>query len=141
MPKDSVLNFTKFGDVMIQKVLKRYKNIEMICGAEITNYNIDEITKKVTNIQLQNGTNFPVDAVVLCTGPQSPRHVYEHFGCVLPSISAQGYAFDFAIDPAVHQGVNLLLLSSPYSMSQYTPGQQRMSAFVDWGTFDKPFID
>lgn len=126
---------------MINKVMKNKKNVEIKCNAQIEGYSVDPVTKKVTHVNLIGGEKMPCDLVVVCTGPQTPKHLWHHFGCVLPSISAQGYGFDFKVDPAHHLGVNILLLNSPYSMSQYAPGTQRMSAFVDWGCFDKPFVD
>lgn len=73
---------------MFNKVLATRTNVEVRCNAKVSGYQIDAKSQRVTHVNIENGESIPCDVIVLCTGPQTPSHLWQHFGTVLPSISA-----------------------------------------------------
>lgn len=141
-----VLDTTKFGDTMVQKVLAKRSNVTFVYGAKVNGYEIDEKTKCVKAVKTSNADHqsVPCDIVVMAAGPQAPYHMYEHLnGTVMPLIQGQGYVFDILYeDHSLHTGKNVTISETiPYSYSQYYPGKQRIAALFDLGCFEEPKFD
>lgn len=83
---NDILNYTKYGKCMVEKVFPRYSNVHLKTNADVVGYDIDPKSKRVRSVQTASGETIPCDIVVNCMGPQAPSHLYQHFGVVVPII-------------------------------------------------------
>lgn len=82
----NILDSFKLGNTM-HKILAKYQNFELRTGAKIKSYSLEDTSKHVTHINLEDGSSIECDIVVLCTGPQTPFHLWKHFKTVLPQMA------------------------------------------------------
>jgi hypothetical protein len=81
---------------MINKVLPKYKNVEIKYSANVEGYKTEKnIVKSVIfkesnipgrSVNFSAPNSIDCDVVVLCNSPEAPYHIWENFGCILPSI-------------------------------------------------------
>ena len=124
----------------LYEILGRRENVTVKLGAKIRKYAMSD-QGRVTQIELESGEVIPCDLVVLCTGAQTPFHLWEHFKVVLPNVSGQGYVFDFELDQAVAEPVSLYMANTPNTYCQSEPKMVRMASLVDLGVLREPAID
>lgn len=89
----NILNTGMLGEILL-KALSRKKNVQICYNAEVTNYDIDPVTKMVKFVKLKDGRIIPCDLVILSNGPEAPYHMAECLQTIFPSLQAQGYVFD-----------------------------------------------
>jgi len=65
----------------------RKPNVQIKFDSVVSGYTLDS-KNKVTEVMVNFKENIPVDTVVLCAGPQATKHLLDHFGLILPMISA-----------------------------------------------------
>jgi hypothetical protein len=90
----SILDSAMIGKTMVEKVLSKRKNVEIKYNAFPEKYYIDHETKYVRAMHMNDDSTLQFDFLVLCNGPDAAFHIWDHFGCVLPLLHGQGYAFD-----------------------------------------------
>ena len=82
----NILDNSKLGDVLINKVLAKKSNVKFKYNTQPTKYDIDPQTKHVKDIHLNNNEKLSCDFLVLCNGPDAGFHIWDHFRCVLPML-------------------------------------------------------
>lgn len=126
----------------LYKNLKQRDNVEFIFNGCVTGYSLEDDGRKVNKVKINFEKDVPADLVVLCAGPQARTHLREHFGVVLPMISAQGYIVDLPdIPEELDTSCHLKVGDKGYAYAQMSPGKHRFVALMDFGMHDKPFVD
>ena len=94
----NTIDTTKFGQ-KLWEITDKLENVKIECNSEVTGYDIEESTGIVKAVSIGKlKSKIHCDQVILCNGPQAPRHIWDHFHSVLPGIHGLGYTFDVKFD-------------------------------------------
>mmetsp|Transcript_17611 Transcript_17611/g.29738 ORF Transcript_17611/g.29738 Transcript_17611/m.29738 type:complete len:189 (-) Transcript_17611:275-841(-) len=142
--KNPTLNTAKLCEALYQ-VLLRKSNVSVKFNSYVAGYNLVESGERKGNVRslLLNFENeLNVDEVVICTGPFAIAHLRDHFDICLPMITAQGYTVDLPeVSKDLDKDVHVKIGDKGFAYAQIEPGKHRIVAFMDFGIFDKAFID